>query len=295
MMSAFRHVSTACLVALCAPLALAAQEVRPAVDSLIVEHRYDGTHPDTVRVFLETNRVYRVELLGRSTTLTVRPVIKHRSDAFLSHLPQQGQPGSTFEMYPIDRGAHTVTVDGLAPGDTAVVRLLTDVAGTMAEADRRRARLGSRWAIDLIGGAGRHDAFAVAPSTLIGGGLEAEGGLHFSSFRFPVSLYGGASYSHPAGTGPSVTWFFLEPRVRLRRFAATELGLLARVSQGNVEGTATNPTYYGAGLWAIQRLSGRTGGSGFGLAASAMTGRLGGVKVQREALTRLTLGLVARL
>jgi hypothetical protein len=299
------RVRSAVMLAICMPTLLAAQvEVGSpawrhlAADSatkLLLEHRFLMGSTDSALVTLVKDGYYWMELTGSSVLPAVRPAGRGW-EALVVPLDANGHDGATlFELHPAAGGLHAVTLS-LAPSDSAALLRLYSHEG---EARNQRAMRDAEWGVGLALGAGWHSGYRLAPSTGAAprGGSDLEGLLLIESGRGLGIGLGIARQSLP-DAGHAVTWYFLEPRVRLLSRKAlgtsmTDVWVLARVGQArSTPAPSIDPSLLGAGLQVRQYLSGAERRRGWSLVAGYFHGRVGGIPEEAlRSMDRLSAGL----
>jgi hypothetical protein len=298
-----RRAPCLCLIAgaglfLLSSARLAAQVVAPADSTRIpmLEHSFTAGSSDSVLVILERRGVYSAEVIGAPATPTFQPVRRYLWPALVVPVSgvQVGQP-PRFEVQPGATGPHVVRVSDLPPGATAILRLYRDDVEA-----RSRAKSRDRdFAVGLLLGGGMHSGYRLDPT----GGADPAGGrdvdlciLAQSGGRFGACL-GMARQSFPDADF-TVTWFFVEPRVRLvsgRLFGdlSTDLGAGLRLGQAPETGPRhISPSLLAVGFNVTQHLSPDGRRRGWSLYAAWLHGRLGNVpETERRDSDRVTAGL----
>jgi hypothetical protein len=273
-----------------------------ATDTALVSHVFVGGRPDTIRVWLERHDIYHLEVYGRGAKVAIKPAGRTQGDVFLARLtPDSLDAPAVFDVYPGARGEHVLVVDSLAAGDTAFVRLGVNRVETVAQGQRRTARLRSSWHFGLIADGGVHSGFAIGSGfgsqtgPRVAGGSVMEMGIEFSSYDAATFLILGVSRAGAPDPSPQVTWAFVEPRVRAWRQNRLEVGVLGRLAKGNVSQSSNDPAYVAAGLWMAYRLSGEPGAAGLAFRGSSLVGTLVSANVGSSTLGQIAIGLVGRL
>ena len=230
-----------------------AQTPTPApVRQIVAEHFLAGAR-DSFTVELDDGRVYRLELAGGSGTPTVNLMDRRRTRAFLN--PRED---GSWELHPAASDVHLVRATSIAPGDTVRVRILVDVAEIEARRERRTERLGRSLAIGFSAGGGARSGFrleATPGAEAVGGAMELEAGLWAGvpTARFSALL--GTAWSGADGGSPALTWFFVEPRVRLLDRARTEFGTSLRIGVASIRSGEKNPSLVAPGAFLAYRLT----------------------------------------
>jgi hypothetical protein len=262
---------------------------------LVVEHQFTGDLPDSVVVHLERSVFYLVEVSGGSGTPVAKPLRSHQFPAIVASTGQAVGGTERFEMHTGWSGPHTVSLPGLAPGSTAVLKLYRDEAATRRAADSRDRD----FAVGLLLAVGRHSGYRLDPT---GGEPPAGGGdvegcvLAESGGRFGACI-GAARQSFPDADF-AVTWFFVEPRFRLLSGTAlgtsrTDVGISFRIAQGVETGPRHHsPSQLALGVHIVQHLAGQGFRRGWSLNAAYHHGRLGNVpETEFRDTDRVTAGL----
>ncbi len=229
------------------PGRLAAQH---RVASLIERHVARDDGGDTVR--LKGRTLYWAELTGPGTPV-VEAESRVASPPLLVPVGDQSALHRRFEIHPYSSGLYRITVDGLAPGDSTLLRFYRGVRGR-----RGRDAVGEdddRFAIGAAFSYGRHSGFRLDPTGGANprGGADVEGALIFApAGRFEMLL--GVSSEALPDAGYHVTWGFAEGTYRI--FARTMLGgrhadlrAALRYSKGFSAGTRSlSPALLGIGI-----------------------------------------------
>ena len=276
------------------PLTLAAQEAprpwnRPAADSatvVLAEHHFTAGTTDSVVLQLKKSGYYWAELEGNTGTLIIRPINGAKWEALVVPLSAQGNPGvEVFEVHPGSTGPHAVLVKVRSPGSSATLRLY----GNEVEARAIAAREDRSWGIGLGLAGGFHSGYRLEPTgaTNPAGGSDYEGCIIIES---PVGLGGclGVGRHNLPDADMTVTWFFIEPRLRLLSprllgSSRTDFGIALRIAQaGGSAPRPIDPSQIAAGAYITHHLAsdGRTRGLSFHLAYQRA--RLGNVPVTED-------------
>jgi hypothetical protein len=297
-----RRVLAALAIAVAFTRPITARAQTPAaVDSfpvLILEHQFRGGVPDSARIILDKRLVYRVELSGRSGLPDIRPPGRG-TPAFSAKLEKESFPGrSRFEMYPFSTGVHFVWVTGLAPADTALLRIYSDPSGSEAAQARTLTHASHTWTIGFAAAGGFNSSFLLAdraplsPSDTARSGMDAELGLVIASSANPVSAELGVSVEPIGGATTRGTWFFVEPRVRVIRRGTMEAAVLFHLAQGSFSRSLVNPVLLAGGVVLTQHLSHDPLGRGAALQLRYFYGSVRNVPAQGQHAHHILLGIV---
>jgi hypothetical protein len=264
-------------LALLLPGRLAAQADSGAV--LILQHDFVGGAPDSVAVTLRKTGYYRAELAGAAGTLLVRPSSGARWEALVVPVRMEDRAG-IFEVHPGRSGTYWVQVAHLMEGRTATLRLYSDEpAARRIAVERERS-----WGIGLGLAAGFHTGYRLDPTGGLNpsGGGDVEGCILIETSSGLGGCLGIARQSLPDAR-VAVTWYFVEPRVRLLSrplfgSSRTDLGLTLRIAQGSQIGSREiSPTQVAGGIYLTQHLSPHGRSRGWSIYVAYHHGRLGNV------------------
>jgi hypothetical protein len=258
---------------------------RDSSDVLVLQHDFTGPG-EFARVFLQKGQAYRAELSIIDASLSVDalkggpPVLVAREEVV------NASGGAVYTLYPrADAEYQIKLVEG---GPLVTLRLYRD----LKQSRRRQKVLASPgWEIGGEIGIGGHSGFLVnsAPEDVEDsdkGGLHLEGCFSARSgpgiLNYVSGCAAGVAWdSRPHGAG--VTWFFLEPRIRLlgsrpAGVSNTEVGILARLAYGMVAKANRNPSLFAPGIYLSRNVRVNQGGKGFSFTLSyrhMMMGNLG--------------------
>jgi len=214
---------------------------------LQIDHVFDAGRADTSTVRLDLGRAYRAELLGSGELVVSHERLRARP-ALLVLDSSQSRPGhSVFELYARERGNHQVSVAHQQMGTSSRVLIGIDSQGTEAMTSRTSGSIRRSWRVGIRAAAGAQSAVPLNLRDSAGGGRVLDGALRIASAAFPLSITLGGAFQDAERDDPSVTWFYLEPQVRLLRTGGLEVGATGMLSQGNVSQLTIDPTYLGAG------------------------------------------------
>jgi hypothetical protein len=234
---------------------------------LVLEHQFGPDSAGNVVVNLEGSIVYWAEVSGPGTPV-LQPVARNGQPAFVVPMGAGSNPQpQRFEVYARRTGPHRVSLSDLPPGGTATLRLYRDTGLTRRIAERRDRA----FAVGLLLAGGVHNGYRLDPTGGADprGGRDLEGGLLAESGNRLGTCLGVGRQSFPDAHF-SVTWVFLEERVRIvsGRFLGgrrTDLGAALRYSQALDAGPRNlYPALLTFGLHVTQHLAteGRRRGSG---------------------------------
>ena len=256
---------------------------------LVMEARVGPDSSAPVEVVLERRVVYWVEL-----SEPAMPAFRRRDGSTVAFVSPMPGSSTSFEVFPRHSGTHVLTLTGHASGGSITARIYRDAAETERIAARRDRSL----AVGVQVGAGAHTGYRLDPT----GGADPSGGHDFEACLLaesglPLGACIGLARQAFPDHGYTVTWLFLEPRVRVfarewwggRRI---EIGGSVRFSAAFEVGPREyEPVQAALGVYVSQRLS-AGGRRGLSIVGAFQFARLGGT-VETEFLDsqRLTLGV----
>ena len=262
---------------------------------VMFEHQFGGDNADSVALTLTRGVVYRAELTGTGT-LVIESRRRGGAQAFLVPLGSAaGDALRRFEVYAVQTGPHVVRVSDLPPGTVVTLRFFQDVTLGGRIAERRN----SGFAIGLLVAGGAHSGFRLDPAhdARPQGGRDVEGCLLIEPGGRFGACVGAGRQSFP-GESLSVTWAFLEGRVRLASVHLpsglhTEVGATVRFSEALSSGSLNvSAALFSYGLQITQHLIPEQPRRGWSLFIAWQHGRLG-YAPETEFLTtdRFTAGI----
>lgn len=285
-------------VLLLTPPVLSAQDTAPAADSpqvLLLEHRFGTGSADSVVVTLEHRVMYWAEVTGPGTP-AFQPLRRYGWSALVVPLDEgRDDRPRRFEVHPAASGPHLIALTDLAQGSAATLRVYRDEIET-----RRFAESHDRdFAVGLLLGIGVHTGYRLDPTGAtdpVRGG-DVEGCLMAQSGGGFGACIGVARQRLP-DADLSVTWFFLEPRMRivsgrLMGDLRTDLGAALRLGQAPETGPRhISPSLIAIGLHVTQHLAPGGRRRGWSVYAAWHHGWLGNIPEPTRRETNLfTAGL----
>jgi hypothetical protein len=270
---------------------LAAQDA--AVGPTVIERRFESGLPDSVLIKLRDGVVYWAEVVGPGAPL-FRAVHRYHGVALV--VPHEDRNSRRFEVHPGATDTYIVTIEGRAPEMPSTLRLVLDEPATRRRAEERERDL----AVGLLLGAGAHTGYRLDPT----GGLDPRGGGDFEACVMvqpggPVDACLGVGREDFPDADFSVTWIFVEPRLRilsrpLLGGSLTDLTAAFRLSQAPEAGPrALTPILLSLGLYVTQHLTGDGRRRGWSLYTAWHHGRLGNVpETEMRNVDRITAGLL---
>lgn len=285
------------LPALLVPAPLPAQGTPVAQRTLLLELRADSTHPDSGTVWLRVKRKYYGDLTPPFGKLDIRAARKH-GQAVLSSPASADEATLFIEVYPRETGQHLVRLYGVGGGESVIFRLWSDSAEAAAQDARRKEEHERSWGIGLSVGGGRHSGYLIKgppPPAPPAAGNDVEVGLVLgTSGRFSGIL--GYNRQVPDSGSRSVSWLFVEPRLRLLQPVLlagrrTGLGVSFRVAEGNPSGITVDPTLKAVGAFITQHLDRSPGSRGWAITLSYWHGWLSNVQFSNQQQDRVAAAL----
>jgi hypothetical protein len=226
-----------------------AQEPADSADVLVFSHSFTAGSGEFVRVFLQAGQVYRAEINLGEVSFTIRPR-RPGGETPTVVLIRGGLAASNeavYEIYPFKDDEYQIQVLDVPQGESGSLHIYRDIA-----ASRRRQGIvkkgGGGYAFGLEVAAGFHSDYRVSQLEQTFNakrqGSDWEGCLEFHPVggRFWGCLFGVSR--HTSDSAPTVTWFFVEPRIRLAGGTAgqrLEFGALFRGGFGSTSEDSNNP------------------------------------------------------
>lgn len=273
----------------------AAAQTPAQPDTVLLDREFRDTL-ESARVFLFRTTVYQVETNRLDARPRFSPIRSGVYPPTALRIRDSGGSigGPVYEVH-VDRdGEYDVGVSGMAPGQTARLRLLTDNQTT---ANRQRKLDTPGWSLGLRAEIGRHSGYLTsATPDSPDGGMIYDGCLAISNGSW-LSLCLGGGADARGGSDTRVAWIFAEihaavfTRNALGR-APTSLGGLVRVAQGGAgSDVSRDPSYYGAGAFVQQWIRHSPNGRGVSVLLSAQYGVIRNITIKGESTTLIKAGL----
>lgn len=262
-------------------------------DTLLIDRPLTGV-ADSFRTRLVQGGQYRLALSPGTATLTATSADKRLSSAFPARVREgSGAIPTIIELYPPRTADYVVRIQsagGLASGR---IQLWSDNKLAQSKQEQRDRA----WGIGLGFVAGWHSGYYTGADDANGGqsGSALEACILVGSSG-PVSGCLGFARQELGSDANAISWFFIEPRVRVVSIHSLgrplDVALSARFGQGNSERLGVDPSLFAPGLLFSYHLDDRPGARGWKVNFQALYAFLGNVETENNSsFAQLTLGL----
>lgn len=284
-----------CALVLCISLPPSAISAQQPATRLLAEYRLGMTDADSVVLDLIGKTFYVLEVAGRDGEPTVVPTRPGRHRALVTPAGRAPDGSARYELYPGWSGPHILRVPGAAGAGDVLVRIYVDAATT----DRAERRHDDGLAVGIALGGGVHSGYRLDPTggEPPGGGGDLEGCIVAESGSRLSACIGLARQRFP-DADLTVTWYFIEPRVRVwsgsvAGAARTDIGISLRIAQGaETRPRNISPSQLAPGIHVIQHLAADGRRRGWSVWLNYSHGRLGNVpETEFRDTDRLAAGL----
>ena len=262
-------------------------------DTLLIDRPLTGVS-DSFRITLVQGGQYRVSLSPGAATLEAISADKRLSTAFPARVREgAGANPTIIELYPPRTADYVVRVRSAAGLVGGRIQVWSD----RKLAESKQEQRDRAWGIGLGLAAGWHSGYYTGADDANGGqsGSALETCILVGSSG-PVSGCLGFTRQELGSDVNAISWFFIEPRVRLVSIHSLgrplDVILSARLGQGSSERLGVDPSLIAPGLLLSYHLDDRPGARGWKATFQVLYAFLGNVDTPYNSdFAQLTLGL----